>query len=636
MKKSVIFIIAIFCTTLLFAQTDYNILKINPDLLKNANVVKRAEHVEIDLTKLDKVVTRTKVAYTILNSNADKYAYMSLSYDKLSSINSMSANLYDAMGVKIKSSKKSDIIDESNTGSANLADDDRLKWINFFHKTYPYTVEFEYETTSKYSMFIPGCYPVYGANMSAQKTRYKIITNSGYVLRHKTTNLSIKPTITDNKTATVYLWELPEINAFTGEEYMTPWKNILPSIKVAPSTFYLEGFQGNMSSWKDFGKFQQQLLTGKDILPEHLKQYVANVAASSKSQKETINTLFKYIQNNTRYISIQLGVGGWQPHDAQFVADKKFGDCKALTNFMGALLKEARIPSHYALIKAGRNLSDREFDEDFVSSQFNHVILCVPNNKDTIWLECTSNIIEPGYLGSFTQNRPALLITENGGVLVKTPAYDYSRNLKNRKVEALVLPNGGLDIGIVSTYKNLQQEPKLSLYKNYSENDLKDELTSSFQLSGYSIKSHNYSIPDSTIPEIIEKLDISTEKYCQISGKRIFLVSNIITKNNVAPKTDSTKKYDFFFGSGFIETDTINIKLPEGYKPESKLIDVNLKTEFGNYYYTQSFVNNTLTSIRKFEKFDKVYNVDLYNKAAEFYTKVYKTDRLKSVFVKEE
>lgn len=636
MKKAILFTLTILYNILLSAQGDYNILKINPDLLKNANVVKRVEQTEIDLTKLDKVVTKTKVAYTILNKNADKYAYLALPYDKLSSINSMNANLYDAMGIKIKSSKKSDINDESNSSSSNLADDDRLKWINFFHKTYPYTVEFEYEMTAKYSMFIPGAYPVYGANMSAEKTSYQVITNPGYQLRHRERNLSIKPTITDHKNTTTYSWELPAVNAFLSEEFMTPWKSILPSISVAPSTFYLEGFQGNMSSWKDFGLFQQQLLTGKDILPDHLKQYVSSVVASSKSQKETINTLFRYLQNNTRYISIQLGVGGWQPHDAKFVADKKFGDCKALTNFMGALLKEAKIPSHYALIKAGRNLSDREFEEDFVSSQFNHVILCVPNNKDTVWLECTSNIIEPGFLGSFTQNRPALLITENGGILVRTPVYNYNKNLKTRTVKATVLPQGGLDINITTRYKNMQQEPKLSLYKNFSENDLKDELTNTFQLASYSINSHNYSIPDSTIPEIIETLNISTEKYCQVSGKRIFIVSNIITKNNISPKTDSTKKYDFFFGSGFVETDTINIQLPGGYKPESKLIDVAYKTVFGNYRYSQSFVNNTLTTIRTFEKFDNVYKVGLYNEAAEFYTKIYKTDRAKSVFVKEE
>ncbi len=49
--------------------------------------------------------------------------------------------------------------------------------------------------------------------------------------------------------------------------------------------------------------------------------------------------------------------------------------------------------------------------------------------KDSVWLECTSKTADFGVLGSFTENRNALLITENGGVLVPTPMSRASENV---------------------------------------------------------------------------------------------------------------------------------------------------------------------------------------------------------------
>ncbi len=60
-------------------------------------------------------------------------------------------------------------------------------------------------------------------------------------------------------------------------------------------------------------------------------------------KRQKVFALYDYLQKNTRYISVQLGIGGWQPFPADYVATKRYGDCKALSNFMVALLKEAGI-----------------------------------------------------------------------------------------------------------------------------------------------------------------------------------------------------------------------------------------------------------------------------------------------------
>lgn len=83
-----------------------------------------------------------------------------------------------------------------------------------------------------------------------------------------------------------------------------------------------------MDSWQNFGKFIVSLYAGKDVLPEAVKAKVLDLTQGLKSDPEKVAALYKYMQQNSRYISIQLGMGGWQPLDATYVAEKNTGIVK--------------------------------------------------------------------------------------------------------------------------------------------------------------------------------------------------------------------------------------------------------------------------------------------------------------------
>jgi transglutaminase-like putative cysteine protease len=113
-------------------------------------------------------------------------------------------------------------------------------------------------------------------------------------------------------------------------------------VLFAPAAFEIQGYKGEMNSWQEFGKFQYILNSKRDELPANIIQQVNELTAGASDNAEKVKLLYAFLQKNTRYISVQLGLGGWQPIEASRVAQTGYGDCKALTNYMHSLLKRSR------------------------------------------------------------------------------------------------------------------------------------------------------------------------------------------------------------------------------------------------------------------------------------------------------
>ena len=340
------------------------------------------------------------------------------------------------------------------------------------------------------------------------------------------------------------------------------------------------------------------------------------------------------MQSNTHYISIQLGIGGWRPFEASSVASKAYGDCKALSNYMYALLKEAGIQSYYTLIKAGDN--EEDIITDFPSRQFNHAIVCVPDGKDTIWLECTSQTKAAGYMGGFTGNRHALLITDDGGKLVPTPVYGLKDNLQIRHIQAVLDEDATLKVNSNSYYKGMQQDDLQMTINELSKDKVKESLYEQFDFATYSINNFNYKENKSSLPTIDESLDITVSNYATITGKRLFIVPNVMTKTYQRLPADIERRYDLEIDFEYKDIDTVEIELPKGYSPEAVPQDVSIVSKFGKYNSSIKLTGDKITYYRSYEHYSGRFPAKDYTELVKFYETIYKADRNKVVLVKNE
>ncbi|MES2883030.1 MAG: hypothetical protein V4676_12845, partial [Bacteroidota bacterium] len=347
-----------------------------------------------------------------------------------------------------------------------------------------------------------------------------------------------------------------------------------------------------------------------------------------------IKLLYEFMQKHTRYIGIQLGIGGWQPFEASFIAAKGYGDCKGLSNYMYSILKTAGIKSHYTWVRAGREYFNGQMNEDLPSNQFNHIILCVPVEKDTVWLECTSQTSPAGYMGDFTGNRKVVIIADDGGKLVSTPRYGLNENTQLRKIAAKLSDDGMLNMHVQTAYRAIQQEDVSGMITHLSKEKVKERLNQKFRLATYDITDFSYTEKKSALPEVIEDLKITVPDYATITGKRIFILPNILNKNGDRLTLEENRTVDYFFDMAWRDEDKVEIEIPAGYTVEAGLADASYKTKFGSYTTTLKLEGNKILYHRIMEKFEGRFPATDGKEIVKFMEDVYKADRSRLVLVK--
>lgn len=617
------------------SQTKYPVSAIAPSLLKDAHVVKRMEEVRFEVKSLTEAVYTRKVALTILDEAGQDAAALNVSYDKLHKVSSIEGALYDAKGLQLKKVKGKDINDASATGD-NLYDEHRIKSFDFHYRGFPYTVEYLVEEEYNNTFFFPDWEPQDDENLSVERSSYTFVSPAAYVPRYKAFNYKSEPVTGTEKDKKTMRWEAANLSAIIKPFASPAWRELTPMVFFAPSDFAMEGYKGNSDSWAEFGKFVYALFGGRNKLPDAVQQKVLALTSGLSSPKEKIAALYQYLQQNTRYISIQLGIGGWQPFDATYVAQKGYGDCKALSNYMYSLLKVAGIKSYPALIRGGRGLSAKSLIEDLPTSQFNHVVLFVPLEKDTVWLECTSQSDPAGYSGSFTGNRKALAITEDGGKLVCTPRYGAAENLQVRKLTATVDEEGTLDVSSHTSYRAVQQDRIDFLLNNLTKDQVKKMLNEEFELSTYDVNKFAYATLKNSLPEVDEDLKIAVANYATFSGRRLFLVPNVMNRTGIRHTPSESRTCDYVFDDPYTDIDSVEISIPAGYKLEAQMPETSIKTAYGNYTASVKFGGDKIFYYRKMERFSGRFPAKEGTQIAKFLDDVYKADRSRIVLVKKE
>jgi hypothetical protein len=610
----------------------YPVSQIPDEMKMGMYAVIRHKEVRLDIQSISSSSYYLKQVITVLNPKAKDYATIAVGYDKLSTIKLLKATVYDAAGNEVKKLKPGDINDRSDFDGYSLLSDNRTKSADLSQATYPYTVEFEYEVQLKYLYSAHDFFLYRDDEVSTQQVTYSVRYPSELEPRYKLYKID-KPVVEKLPDGSSRMfWKFENIIPQKIEKNSIDFEKMVPNIKVSPDEFEFGGYFGKMNTWKNYGLWQYKLNEGRGSLPESTKQKVKELTKAARTNEEKVRILYEYMQNKTRYVSIQLGIGGLQPFEAKTVDETGYGDCKALSNYMVSLLQEAGIKGYYTTIMAGEG--EAEVDTEFPSDQSNHVIVTVPNGADTLWLECTSQTNPFGWMGKFTDDRYALMVTEQGGFLVKTPAYPAERNIQSRQAEVALDLAGNAKAKVRTRYQGLQYENDgLHFVVNKQMEDQKKWLQRTTQIPSFDISKFSMKNTKDKIPSADVEVELTLNRLATVSGKRIFLTPNLMNRSGYIPEKLEQRKTAIVRRMPYIDIDTIRYKLPEEIYPEFVPERVSIKSRFGEYESSYKIDQGSLIYIRRVKMNKGEFPAESYNELTDFYKSINKADNTKMVFM---
>ncbi len=560
----------------------YDASTVPESLKKNAYSVKREERMELDVRSADKAYYKVHKVVTILKeAGKDELLFYEFS-TKFQSLEDVEIVLYDHKGLQLHKYSRSDLTKQ--IAGEGLVPDGKVYYLNTPAPEFPVTIQIDYEI--KYSGILN--YPDYDVQLPEQAVENSVFTAkvpADMDLRYKQQNCRLNPVTGNDGKYKTYTWEAKDLPALQYEQGSVSRESRYPRILVAPNKFELDGYQGDMTTWKQFGQWYGDLAKNAMNLTDDRKQFFQAMVKDAGNDREKIRRIYNYLQTNFRYVSIQLGIGGFKPFEADFVDKKKYGDCKALSNYTQACLNAVGIKSYQALINAEYN--KEPVDPDFPHNSFNHVIICVPMPKDSVWLECTSTTNDFGILGSFTENRNALLITEDGGKLVATPKSLASENtFSSNSVINLNEDGSGTANVLLNTTGEYRQQ-----FLHYLSDQVKDE-QKNFLVNGLDfMQPDKFEIKyDKTNKQAATAISMEIEKIPDFTaGNKLFLNPRIYRLWGFELPKAENRTQDYYFHFPLIKTDTTTYKLPEGYVLETLPRPKELKFEYGSFSSTYRF-----------------------------------------------
>jgi len=539
-----------------------------------------------------KVKCLYKARLTVVSQRGDEFAYVNIYEDQFNKIKKLNIRVYDKDNKKIDSYKKKNLFKQCGFGPGYVLYQDCCSFLmDLSGYKYPYTIEYEYEIETKSHIFWKDAF--FQDFIPVQKAKYELKCKKDFVFNYAVVGDSIIPDILTDGSKLIYTWEAENIPAIPNDKYY-PFDYYLPIHLTFESDKMTLGEYGiDRVDWKNIGIWYKNLAKYcylQDSVTQENKTAILDTNFSIKNYYDSV-------VNNIRYVAINVGIGGFQPHKAVSVLECGYGDCKDMSTLLVSYLKQKGVKTYPVLVLT----KDKGvINTDLPTFGFNHVIATATYEGDSIWMDPTCELCPYGDIPPNIEGVNALIVTDTGGILIKIPISTADDNRVDLKSSMLLSEELDYTFSLkIDFYGNIAYHLRYKL----RHNDINDRLSI---INNYFYNfSNNFEIENSEI-NFIENRDSvlsitlsgKSKKPLQNINNIAFLPTNIKCRELAFESLDLSNRkgpvyysYPISYMSSYEIIVSPDFQIDSLYIPENENIDF----EFGSYNKQYHIKNDTIS-----------------------------------------
>lgn len=387
----------------------------------------------------------------------------------------------------------------------------------------------------------------------------------------------------------LYEWDLGnKVHILDPEDYQPSWFTGYPHYEIS-----------EYNSWKEVidwaAKVNDIPLDGTE-----LQSRIAQIKKLAGDDKEKyLLEAIRFVQDDIRYMGIELGEYSHRPNMPEKVCRQRFGDCKDKSLLLCALLRANGITAYMAYVNT--SLKGKIEEEQPSPGRFNHVIAKVLLNDQTYWVDATFSLQRGSLKNRYNPDfRKALVLGDGSTALTDIPLKNFGKLVVNEDITLADFDNDSAMLTVITEYTGLYADNLRSMVANTSMKNLE----TSYQDFYKKIYGKVTLLDSIHINDIAEENKIRVEeryrieepwKIDSVNNNRLSFTSSAhILKDKIIIVNESRETPVTLLFPNDLKYN-ISIKFPEPWSLDAKSYTLDSK------YYTFTFtpvLNNKIISLK--------------------------------------
>jgi Domain of Unknown Function with PDB structure (DUF3857)/Transglutaminase-like superfamily len=487
----------------------------------------------------------------------------------------------------------------------------------------------------------------YEGRLPVRKARFSVTLPPGWRYEAFWSNREkLQPT----EAGTTLTWEVADVAGIEPQRSMPAYRAVAPLMVVnyLPSNVTRAATHG---SWADVSTWAWKLVQGRRTGTPEIHARAVALTQGSNTPIEKIRALAPFAQREIRYVAVEIGIGGYQPHQAAEIFAHRYGDCKDKATLLSAMLKEVGIDSDYLLVHTDRGVVQPDMPS---AASFNHVVLAIylPPNVSTeglpalykhpklgniLFFDPTDEFTPVGQIPTYLQASYGLLVREKDGELLKLPLHDPSVNQLKRTAKFTLLMDGTLMGKVEETRTGVYAKISRARLLNTKDNDrakVLENFLSQF-LGSFRLKSATVSDLDHYDAPLTIKYELEAPNYAKVVGNLLLVPPRVLgTKTNDILEDGKKRRFPVEFEEASSQFDSFEITLPPGYEIDEMPDATNAKYGFGEYSSKIAFDKGVLHYSRECQMKSVFVPLENVSELQKFYRQIYADERASAVLKK--